>query len=380
MVIIQDHTTEIIAKPIFELRKNRIFDDGKYYILEHIPTKEKAYFDRTDKALKAVKRGIEDHGTIGYNKAWNQFWFGSMKKQPIYLSQLLYKVYSGKPLPWVRKGLVRFADGNTHNFTRGNLVHTRTNTADNRNRWIYQIGEYTFLFHKKSGRTFFCKNDPELFDLLCHNRITWTPNTRTGSLQANIVRRGKKISDFMPYFHQFIYAFEYYGARRNNYISRIRKMQAEFDKKGLTIDHLDNNHENGMPWNLSTMTKPQNSAKNDMLGRVRYPFFLFAVYYDNKYRIYCGRIYGTIASAMDMGLYICETPDALIDFMTYFLNLEWEDGLTAARNLKENPDAVCFQNYFGDFGASKIRDELMTKPESEFTVWRKAESESIEVD
>lgn len=147
-------------------------------------------------------------------------------------------------------------------------------------------------------------------------------------------------------------------------------MQADLKKNGLTIDHLDGIQENGMFWNLSLMTRSQNSTKNDMLGRVRYPFFLFSVYCESKYRIYCGRIRDLIAGVLDYSLWICETPDDLIDFMGNFLSKEWEDGLSPAKNLKENPNAVCYQNYFGDFGASGIRDELMAKQEDDFNVWK----------
>lgn len=309
----------IVAKKVSEETPiNTIWDDGKYYILEHIPTGEKAYFDRTDKALKAVRKRIKKCGSLTFKKDSNQFAFIRKRNNSIYLSQVLYSVYSGKPLSWVRKGRTRFMDGNHNNFTSGNLVHTHEDTADNPNRRIWQVGDTIFLHHKKSGRTYFCKNDPELFKLLCNHRLVWSYLETRNKLQANIIRSGQAIDDLNPYFHQIVYAFEHYGARSNNFIGKIRKMQADLAKDELTIDHLDNIQENGMPWNLSLMTISQNSAKNDMLGRVRYPFFLFAVYFDGKYRAYCGRVQGQLADAVDFSCWICETADDLIDFVKNF--------------------------------------------------------------
>lgn len=363
----------IVAKKVWGNGKNTIWDDGKYFILEHVSTGKKAYFDRTDRVLKALRQRIRRRGSVGFKKDVNQFVFNGKKARSVYLSQMLYSVYNCKPLPWVRNGRVRLLDGNCCNLTSNNLVHTHEDTDNNPNRCIYQVGNYIFLLHKKSGRTYFCRNDPELFTLLCNHRFVWSYLEKKNKLQANVVRNRRTINDLNPYFHQIVYAFEHYGARHNNFIGKIRKMQADLEKNELTIDHLDDSQENAMFWNLSLMTKSQNSAKSNMLGRVRFPFFLFAVHFENQYRIYCGRVHDPIAGVLDFSLWICVTPDDLIDFMKNFLSSEWEDGLSPAKNLEEHPDAVNFQQYFGDFGASGIREELMAKPEDDFDVW-KAES------
>lgn len=180
---------------------------------------------------------------------------------------MLYATYSGKPLSWVRNGRTRPKNGDHHNLTSGNLVYTHENAADNPNRHIYQVGDTIFLYHKRSGRTYFCRNAPDLFKLLCNHRLVWSYLEKHNKLQANIIRNRQAIDDLNPYFHQIVYAFEHYGARDNNFIGKIRKMQADLSKRGLTIDHLDNIQENGMLWNLSLMTISQNSAKNDMLGK-----------------------------------------------------------------------------------------------------------------
>ncbi len=112
------------------------------------------------------------------------------------------------------------------------------------------------------------------------------------------------------------------------------------------------------------------------LGSDSVSFFLFGVYFEGKYRIYCGRVRGQLADAVDFSCWICETPDDLIDFVKNFGVQEWEDGLSPTKNLEENPDAVCFQNYFGDFGASGIREELMQKPEEDFSVWKASTNEA----
>ena len=72
----------IVAQKVWEFGKNTIWDDGKYYILEHIPTGEKAYFDRTDRVLKAVQQKIKQRGSVIYNKGLNCFAFQSKKTTP----------------------------------------------------------------------------------------------------------------------------------------------------------------------------------------------------------------------------------------------------------------------------------------------------------
>lgn len=70
----------VVAKKVSkETPINTIWDDGKYYILEHIPTGEKAYFDRTDKALRTVRRKIKQSGSVGFKKDTGQFAFLSKK-------------------------------------------------------------------------------------------------------------------------------------------------------------------------------------------------------------------------------------------------------------------------------------------------------------
>lgn len=360
----------IVARKVWEFGKNAIWDDGKYYILEHVPTSKKAYFDHTDRALKAVQNGIRQYGSVGFKKDVNQFVFSGKNGSSVYLSQMLYSTYNRKSLPWVRNGRVRILDGNRCNLTSNNLVHTHEDANNNPNRCIYQAGDYIFLFHKKSGRTYFCRNDPDLFKLLCKHRFVWSYLKKRNKLQANVVRKRQTIDDLNPYFYQIVYAFEHYGARHNNFIGKIRKMQADLEKNDLTIDHLDDLQENAMFWNLSPMTRSQNSAKSNMLGQIRFPFFLFAVYFENQYRIYCGRVLEPIAGVLDFNLWICATPDDLIHFLKNFLSCKWEDGLSPAKNLEKHPDAVCFQNFFGDFGASGIRKELMAKPEEDFAIWK----------
>lgn len=256
----------IVARKVWEFGKNAIWDDGKYYILEHVPTGKKAYFDREDRVLKAVQRKIKQRGSVSYNKSLNLSIFKSEKGDSIYLSQLLYSAYHRKPLSWVRNGRVRILDGNCDNLTSNNLVHTHENADDNPNRCVYQAGDYIFLLHKKSGRTYFCRNDPELFKLLCNHQFVWSFLKKSNRLQATITRNGQEIDNLNPYFHQIVYAFEHYGARRNNFIGKLRKMQTDLAKNELTIDHLDDSQENAMPWNLSLMSKSQNSAKSNMLG------------------------------------------------------------------------------------------------------------------
>lgn len=358
---------------VFKLRQNVIWDDGRHYILEHVPSGVKGIFDRSDKALSAVKRAIENDSSFTPFTKNNYLYVQPNKSSSYCLSQLLYGTYHNKSMAWIKKGHVRFVNRDYTDYTSDNLYHTQVDTADNTNRRIWRMGDYIFLLHKKSGQCFFCNYNPELFRLLCNHRITWGYQSDIGRLKSKVMRAKRPIKDLIFGFHSLVYAFYYYGARYRNFIGAVRRMQNDFDKKKLVVDHLDDNQTNNMIWNLSPMTKNQNSIKADRLGRIRHPFFLFAAYHNGKYKLLCGRVYETEAGLLDptfdAAFILCKDADSLNDFLKVFQDAKWEDGLSPAENMKKCPDAVCFQDYFGDFGATQIRKLLMEREEQDFAVW-----------
>lgn len=301
------------------------------------------------------------------------------KKKKYYLSQLLYAVYHKKPLSWVRNGRVSFNDRNSYNLTSTNLSHTHADEVDNINRRIWHMGDYIFLYHKKSGKCYFCNYEEGLFRLLCHHRIVWGYQSDLGRLQATVIRKKRKMKKFSFGLHTLVYAYHHYNARYNNFVGVIRKMQKDFAKKGINIDHLDSNQANNTLWNLSPMTRNENSEKHNFISRVRYPFFLFGVYTGETYRLLSGRVYesksGLIDPVFDAAFISCKIPKALISYIKRFIDTSWPDGLTPAKNLKNNPDAPCFKNYYGDFCADDIRKLLLKKNEEEFQEYREEEKQ-----
>ncbi len=295
----------------------------------------------------------------------------SHTKPPYYLSQLLYGVYHHKPMSWVKAGRVNFLDGNTSNLTKANLSHTHADEEDNINRRIWREGEYIFLHHKKSGQCYFCSYTPVLFDLLCSHRILWGYQPDMGRLQATVIWKKRKMKGFAFGFHTLCYASYHYGAGKNNFIGRVKQMQKDFSAAHLSVDHLDDNQANNCIWNLSPMRKEQNAGKKDILGCIRYPFFFYAVYFDGEYRVVCGRICGDVLyPGYDAAFVICADPPALIELAKRFYKTEWEDGVSPEKKLKSNPDNVCLQNYFGDFGATGIRKLLLEKNQNEFETYK----------
>lgn len=339
--------------------------------MEYKPNGKTCYFDKSDKALRAVKRVIKNSCSITTNE-YGAFKIHPSKKRKYYLSQYLYGVYHGKPLSWVRNGRVNFLDRNRCNLTSANLSHTHANEPENINRRIWRDGDYIFLYHKKSGKVYFTDYEEELFKLLCNRRILWGYLPDLGRLRATVMdpKTKRKMDGFTFGFHTLVYCYYHYGARYRNFIGCIRKMQKDLQKNGLAIDHLDSNQEDNLAWNLSLMTRSQNSLKNNFSSRIRFPFFIFAVYINGKYRMVYGRVRGEIlAPEFDAAFTICQNASDLVDFLRKFLETPWEDGLTPAQNYKDNPQEVCFHNYFGDFHASEIRKMLLEKDSSEFEIY-----------
>lgn len=327
------------------------------------------YFDRTEKPLEAVKRAIDKDGSFSPTDR-KTFHVQPEKKANYYISQLLYGVYHNKPMSWVKNGRVNFNDRNSFNLTSANLSHTHADEPDNINRRIWCMGDYIFLHHKKSGSCFFCNYEEELFRLLCHHRIIWGYQKDLGRLQATVIRKKRKMKKFSFGLHTLIYAYYHYNARYNNFVGAIRRLQRDFAKDGYTIDHLDNNQANNTMWNLSPMLKCENSEKHNFMSRVRYPFFLFAVYTGESYRLLSGRVHeterGLIDPEFDAAFIKCATPKALVSYIKQFMDATWPDGLTPAKRLENAPNAPCLKNYFGDFYADGIRKLLHEKDEHEF--------------
>lgn len=206
-------------------------------------------------------------------------------------------------MEWVRCGRIRYFDGDHENLVSANLVHTKDNCPDNLNRRIFFAGNVMFLYVKSCKTCYFCDYDPELYKLLCECQIIWAYNKCNRQIHA-------KIDGILFGFHTLIYAFHHYGARQNNFISAIQKLQADLNKRKLTIDHLDDSLENNLIWNLSLMTDSQNGRKSDIFGKVRWPFFAFAVYHNKKYKVLFGRVrQGDVwfAPEFDADFVICNT-------------------------------------------------------------------------
>lgn len=335
------------------------------------------YFDRAEKPLEAVKRAIDKDGSFTPTDR-KTFHVQPEKKAKYYISQLLYGVYHNKPMSWVRNGRVNFNDRNSYNLTSANLSHTHADEPDNINRRIWRTGDYIFLYHKKSGKCFFCNYEDELFRLLCHHRIIWGYQKDLGRLQATVIRKKRKMKKFSFGLHTLVYAYHHYNARYNNFVGAIRRLQRDFAKAGIVIDHLDSNQANNLVWNLSPMLKCENSEKHNLVSRVRFPFFLFAVYTKGTYKLLSGRVVGTeqgfVDPEFDVALIKCTTSKALVSYLKGFMNVRWPDGLTPANYLENNPNAPCLKNYFGDFCSDSLRKLLLERDEQDFYEYEKVET------
>ena len=299
------------------MRRNVIWDEGERYSVEHIHSHEKCFFSKDDKALRFVQNAIKRDGSFCPYRNW--FYVQPAKKKEYNLAQLLYSAYTGRSMAWIRQGEVKCLDGDHRNLTKSNLVHTKEDCADNATRRIWHEGEFIFILHKSSGMVFFCDYEPELFDLLCHHSMLWGYQADTNRLQITVFRERRKAKDLKFRLHTLVYAYYHYGARCTNYIGAIRKIQSDFGKHSLSLDHLDNMHENNCIWNLSPMTSSQNSTKASTSAKIRYPFFLYAVYKDGIYRVACGRIWGEwFLPRPEWQFVICKGADSLNKFLKYF--------------------------------------------------------------
>jgi len=230
----------------------------------------------------------------------------------------------------------------------------------NKTRAVVHNGEIILVLHKATGHYVYTEYTPELYLLLvnpaitkytCRNGRDKNGKVKEGRLQVEFrLYDDKGNLDFKRYFYRFIYDFKRTGLNFIDYVKVTRMFGREIfidtytdkngDKRVMDIDHLDDNKRNCCTWNLSQMTREQNSRKGTLFSKIKWPYCCFGVVDDNDgYRIR----FADLITGMDRFFY-CKTADDLI-FLLDKINKEIKNGIGFShvwRNsdwyAAENPD------------------------------------------
>lgn len=88
------------------------------------------------------------------------------------------------------------------------------------------------------------------------------------------------------YLHDLAYACYIGLVKYETFLQDIKEYRNHKEKNNLTIDHADGNIQNNTVYNLSLMTRGENSQKNDITTRFQTPFSILTVaYVRGMYRI-----------------------------------------------------------------------------------------------
>ena len=201
----------------------------------------------------------------------------------------------------------------------------------NRYRAVVHNDEIILIIHKRTGRYVYTEYIPELYLLLVNPGIV-RYDCRDGRTKSGKIKEGRmqiifhlhddkkemKYNEFKRYFYRFVYDFNITGLDFIDYVKVTRMFGREIfidtyidedgEKRSMEIDHLDDNKRNCCTWNLSQMTKEQNSTKGTYFSKIKWPYYCFGAVDDNGgYRIRVGNLLSGRGY-----YYYCKTVDDLI--------------------------------------------------------------------
>lgn len=264
---------------------NAIIDDKKnnLYLLLHSNGKC-ACFDHIEKILKAVMRAIDNDGNFqisNSNKAG--FYIADNRGKFRYgLNQLIISTAYKKKLSDIKKGRIIHSDNNILNCCLDNLDCTKIANAISSPYTVMHDNKYIYLSHsngQKAKLTYY----PELYKIVKNHR--WDYQKGINAFYTVITRNHSK-EIIQLTLHQLAYIFYHYqGVTHRNILTNIRSYKSNFAKYNLEVDHLNSDRMNDCEYNISAMDKSLNISKSNITVKIIAPFFHYAVYVNDTYRV-----------------------------------------------------------------------------------------------
>lgn len=301
---------------------NTIIDDKKnnLYLLLHSNGKC-ACFDHIEKILKAVMRAVENGGNfqisnsnkVGFYIADNRgkFRYG--------LNQLIISTAYKKKLSDIKKGRIIHSDNNILNCCLDNLDCTKITNAVSSPYTVMHDEKYIYLKHN-NGQKAILTYYPELYKIVRNRR--WDYQKGINAFYTVITKNHSK-EIIQLTLHQLTYIFYHYqGVTHRNILSNIRAYKANFAKYNLEVDHLNSDRMNDCEYNISAMDKSLNISKSNITVKIIAPFFHYAVYVNDTYKVVVG-VYNYALEGNEqikMQAYQCDTAEAYVALLKQFFN------------------------------------------------------------
>ncbi len=195
----------------------------------------------------------------------------------------------------------------------------------------------------RNGKTYFTNYDKGLYEIMKSG--IFTAARTNGSNKGDYLKFSCTHSDVKAYFHHIVFCYYYRGLTQNNYIDVLTAFSEEISRGNLNVDHLQNSVFNNRKWNLSLMTKVENSQKVKLNKRFKDIFDLVLSFDGEGYRVQLTYFNKGIRCVR----YYCNTPDELNRLCRYLQENKWKlrkakAGVAQADNLYFASGD--FENYF----------------------------------
>ena len=265
---------------------NTIIEEQSKYLLLH-KNGNCACFDHDRYILKAIIKAIEKDGNFQISKS-NKLGFyiaDHRGKMEYGLNQLIICTAYHKKMNDIKKGLTKYVDGNMLNCCLDNLDCTKISNTISSTYTVAHDEKYIYLKHS-CGQTAKLTYYPELYKIV--RNLRWNYQKGTNAFYTVITRNHCKERIDLS-LHQLAYIYyRYHEVTHRNILSNIRSYKTNFSEYNLEVDHLDSERMNDCEYNISAMDKSINISKSNITTKIVYPFFHYAVYVNDTYRVAVG--------------------------------------------------------------------------------------------
>ena len=253
-------------------------------------------------------------------------------ERPYDLRQLIAaKKYGKRKIETIKKSRVNHLNNDKTDLTDINIeLISEPNKGSNQINDFYIEGKKIVITYKKSGEKFFTNISEELMVILRKQRWLESPY---GHL---ITRYGKLRWNFD--LSAFVFGFFYMEMTRTTVTSTLKKIQ-KLMREDFVIDHLNDAPKNNMFWNVSMMTKSENSAKSNILSKMGLPFVFNGIHIgDGRYRFVKAhalserKIGDAIEVESDGEIYEFDSPGEMISYLQYWFENYRINGISPKDN------------------------------------------------
>jgi hypothetical protein len=250
-------------------------------VVEHLKSGQCACFDHDPALVEAIKAEIDRRrASIIYHGCNKALEFGCVKGESMSLATFLYAQYEGIPLEEVRKHRVNHIDHVTldngmEDCRSINLSFDGGIVQRNKSRSIERVSavggrdviKLTLLAGRGKGTVQYFDYYPDLY------RILATPSVCSFCVTRNTQRIMIGTSSIPV--SRLAYAYYTGMLDTNNVRQSLKDLSSKWNDECMEVDHVNGDYNNNCRYNLSLISKSQNSIKRNTTAWFFPPYNLY---------------------------------------------------------------------------------------------------------